>query len=379
MHNKKLLIAAFALAAGVAGYAYFKPAPSGNAKGGDPTISVRFAAVERRTIPVVFETSGFVTPVSSVEVRAQISSTIREVLVKEGDTVAAGTPLFRLDGRAERAALDKLKAQHLRDEALLADARRTLTRNIELKSRGFVSQGVVDASSSNVDALEATVAADRAAIAEAQVAADYGVIAAPQAGRVGLINVRVGSLVQPGSAQALTTLTRLDPIDIAFSLPEAQLARLRAAQTKGPVHVLAKDDQGEQQGELNFIDSAVDSSTGGVRVKARFDNAKLRLWPGAQVTVGLTLDAYRDAPSAPLAAVQVGPDGQFVFAADADGRAKSLPVKILYQDAEYAVLDGVEPGTKVVTVGGQNLRPGTKLRDADKEQGKGGPKAGVQQ
>ncbi len=379
MHNKKILIAALALAAGIAGYAYFKPAPSSNAKSGDPTISVRFTAVERRTIPVVFETSGFVTPVSSVEVRAQISSTIREVLVKEGDTVAMGTPLFRLDGRAERAALDKLKAQHLRDEALLADARRTLTRNIELKSRGFVSQGVVDASSSNVDALEATVAADRAAIAEAQVAVDYGVIAAPQAGRVGLINVRVGSLVQPGSAQALTTLTRLDPIDVAFSLPEAQLARLRAAQTKGPVHVLAKDDQGDQQGELNFIDSAVDSSTGGVRVKARFDNAKLRLWPGAQVTVGLTLDAYRDAPSAPLAAVQVGPDGQFVFAADADGRAKSLPVKILYQDAEYAVLDGVAPGTRVVTVGGQNLRPGTKLRDADKEQGKGGPKAGAQQ
>jgi len=372
MHNKKILIAALALAACIAGYAFLKPAQPSNAKGGDPSISVRFGEVQRRTIPVIFETSGFVTPVSSVEVRAQISSTIREVLVKEGDTVAAGTPLFRLDGRAERAALDKLKAQRARDEALLADARRTLARNIELKSRGFVSQGVVDASSSNVDALEATVAADRAAVAEAQVAVDYGVIAAPQAGRVGLINVRVGSLVQPGSAQALTTLTRLDPIDIAFALPEAQLARLRAAQAKGPVHVLAKDVQGDLQGELNFIDSTVDSATGGVRVKARFNNAKLQLWPGAQVTVGLTLDAYQDAPSAPLAAIQVGPEGQFVFAADAEGRAKSLPVKILYQDAQYAVLDGVPPGTRVVTVGGQNLRPGAKLRDADKEKRKDG-------
>jgi len=372
MHNKKILIAALALATCIAGYAFLKPAQPSNAKGGDPSISVRFGEVQRRTIPVIFETSGFVTPVSSVEVRAQISSTIREVLVKEGDTVAAGTPLFRLDGRAERAALDKLKAQRARDEALLADARRTLARNIELKSRGFVSQGVVDASSSNVDALEATVAADRAAVAEAQVAVDYGVIAAPQAGRVGLINVRVGSLVQPGSAQALTTLTRLDPIDIAFALPEAQLARLRAAQAKGPVHVLAKDVQGDLQGELNFIDSTVDSATGGVRVKARFNNAKLQLWPGAQVTVGLTLDAYQDAPSAPLAAIQVGPEGQFVFAADAEGRAKSLPVKILYQDAQYAVLDGVPPGTRVVTVGGQNLRPGAKLRDADKEKRKDG-------
>jgi len=372
MHNKKILIAALALATCIAGYAFLKPAQPSNAKGGDPSISVRFGEVQRRTIPVIFETSGFVTPVSSVEVRAQISSTIREVLVKEGDTVAAGTPLFRLDGRAERAALDKLKAQRARDEALLADARRTLARNIELKSRGFVSQGVVDASSSNVDALEATVAADRAAVAEAQVAVDYGVIAAPQAGRVGLINVRVGSLVQPGSAQALTTLTRLDPIDIAFALPEAQLARLRAAQAKGPVHVLAKDVQGDLQGELNFIDSTVDSATGGVRVKARFNNAKLQLWPGAQVTVGLTLDTYQDAPSAPLAAIQVGPEGQFVFAADAEGRAKSLPVKILYQDAQYAVLDGVPPGTRVVTVGGQNLRPGAKLRDADKEKRKDG-------
>ncbi|WP_374604846.1 efflux RND transporter periplasmic adaptor subunit [Niveibacterium sp.] len=374
MHNKKILIAALALAAGIAGYAYFKPAPTANAKGGEPTISVRFAAVERRTVPVMFETSGFVTPVSSVEVRAQIASTIREVLVKEGDTVAAGTPLFRLDGRAERAALDKLKAQALRDEALLADARRTLARNVELKTRGFVSQGVVDGSTSNVDALQATVAANRAAVAEAQVAVDYGVIAAPQTGRVGLINVRVGSLVQPSSAQALTTLTQLNPIDVSFTLPETQLARLRAAQSRGPVSVSAHESGRTVTGQLSFIDSTVDSTSGGIRVKARFDNAGQTLWPGAQVTVTLTLDSYVDAPTAPLQAIQVGPEGQFVYVMDAAQRAKAIPVKILYQDERIAVIDGIEAGAQIVLVGGQNLRPGSKLKDADKSSPAAGAK-----
>lgn len=366
MYKKKPLIAALVLlAAGIAIYFQFRPAQPANAKGGEPTISVRFTAVERRTVPVIFETSGFVTPVSSVEVRAQIASTIREVLVKEGDTVAAGTPLFRLDGRAERAALDKLKAQTLRDEALQADARRTLARNIELKARGFVSQGVVDGSRSNVEALEATVAADRAAVAEAQVAVDHGVIAAPQAGRVGLINVRVGSLVQPSSTQALTTLTQLNPIDVSFNLPETQLARLRAAQARGPVSVGARESDRQVTGQLSFIDSTVDSTSGGIRVKARFDNAEQTLWPGAQVTVTLTLDSYVDAPAAPLQAVQVGPEGQFVYVMDPSQRAKAVPVKILYQDERIAVLDGVEVGARIVLVGGQNLRPGSKLKDAD--------------
>ncbi|MBB4011080.1 efflux RND transporter periplasmic adaptor subunit [Niveibacterium umoris] len=375
MNKNKILLAVLALALGFGAYKLTQPSQSAP-KAGDPTISVQLAEVQLRSLPVVFETSGFVTPVSSVEVRAQLTSTIREVLVHEGDTVAAGAPLFRLDGRAETATLEKLKAQMARDTALLEDARRTLLRNVELKQRGFVSQGVVDASSSNVDALSATVAADRAAIAEAQVAVEHGYITAPQAGRVGLINVRVGSLVQPGSATALTTLTRLDPIDIAFTLPETYLAQLRRAQARGPVVVSVKDAEGRLDGQLNFIDSTVDSVAGGVRIKARFDNAKLRLWPGAQVTVGLTLDAIKDAPTAPLAAIQVSPNGQFVYAIDDQERAKALPVRIRYQDAEFAVLDGVPAGTRVVVMGGQNLRPGVRVRDSGKP---AAPKAGAKQ
>lgn len=372
MHKKKYLIAVLAIALAIAGYAFFKPGASGHAKGGgEPVVSVRFVTVESRSVPVVFETSGFVTPVSTVEVRAQLSSTIREILVHEGDTIAAGTAMFRLDARAEAASLEKLKAQRARNEALLAEARRTLDRNIELQARGFVAQGVVDSSRSNVEALNASVAADRAAIAEAQVTTDRGVITAPQSGRVGLINVRVGSLVQPGNTQPLTTLTQLDPIDVAFSLPEARLAQLRAAQARGEVKVLAVDAGGSHEGKLNFIDSTVDASAGGVRLKARFGNDKQRLWPGAQVAVSLTLDTITDAPTAPLTAVQVGPEGQFVYLADQDGRAKAVPVKIRYQDGRIAVLEGVTAGARVVNVGGQNLRPGVKLRDADKA-----PKAG---
>ncbi|WP_341675358.1 efflux RND transporter periplasmic adaptor subunit [Niveibacterium sp. SC-1] len=357
-----------AIGAGIA-YSNAKKKDTDTAKRGfQQNFAVVTAPVTLRDVPQVLRYSGFVTPVSSVEIRAQTTSTVRELRAREGQNVAKGEVLFVLDSRADAAATDKLVAQLAKDRALLADARRTLQRNEELLARNFVSATVVDTSRSNVDALEATVKADQAAIDESKVTEGYSRIVAPQGGRVGTINVRVGSLVQPGSAQPLTVLTQLDPVDVSFAVPESELGPLLTAQHAGDVAVSATLDQTHATGKLSFIDSAVDSTIGSLRAKARFDNPKLQLWPGALVQVELTLNTLHQATTVPLAAVQVGADRQFVYRLGADSKVEAVPVKIVYQTSELAVVDGVAPGGKVVVEGGQNLRPGASVHEA----GKGG-------
>jgi len=379
MKKRTLLILVAVLGAVGAGIAYSnaKKKDAESAKRGfQQNFAVVTAPVTQRDVPQVLRYSGFVTPVSSVEIRAQTTSTVRELRVREGQTVGKGEVLFVLDSRADAANTDKLVAQLAKDRALLADARRTLQRNEELLARNFVSATVVDTSRSNVDALEATVKADQAAIDESKVTEGYSRIVAPQAGRVGSINVRVGSLVQPGSAQPLTILTQLDPVDVAFAVPESELGPLLTAQHAGDVSVGATLDQTHVTGKLSFIDSTVDSTIGSLRAKARFDNPKLSLWPGALVQVELTLNTLKQASTVPLAAVQVGADRQFVYRVGAESKVEAVPVKILYQTSELAVVDGVAPGGRVVVEGGQNLRPGASVHEAGKASGGWGGKKG---
>ena len=331
-------------------------------RGGDRPVTVSSVVVERRDVPVVLNVNGYVTPVSQVEIRPQVTSTLQAVHVKEGDTVKAGQLLFSLDDRADVANTNKLAAQVTKDEATLADARRTLARNQELLAKGFVSQSVVDSAKSTVDALIATVASDKAAVTAARVPVSDARLVAPQGGRIGRIDVHVGSLVQPSSA-ALTTITQLDPIDVSFTLPEQQLGDLLAAQRAGSVPVQARLGNDTVQGTLSFVDSTVDRTTGSIAAKARFANPQARLWPGALVNVGITLRTLPGASVVPAAAIQVGPDGQFLYQINPDRKVSSVPVKLVYVSGDVAVVEGAQPGIKVVLAGGQNLRPGAMVTE----------------
>jgi RND family efflux transporter MFP subunit len=133
--------------------------------------------------------NGTVTAMQSVDVRPQVSSTVRTVHIKEGQTVKPGDLLFSLDSRMDEANLAKARAQLMRDQADLSDARRTLARSQELLQRNFISRSAVDTAQAKVDGFEATIRADQAAIEASQVAISYGTIRATIGGRTGVINV----------------------------------------------------------------------------------------------------------------------------------------------------------------------------------------------
>jgi multidrug efflux system membrane fusion protein len=388
MKNKKtaLVLVAIAAAAGAAWYFSGAAAPAADdgakgGKGGQPPTVVNVIKPVRRDVPVVLQASGTVTPVSSVDLHPQTTSTIRSVHIKEGQFVKAGAPMFSLDDRAERANVDKAQAGIARERAALADLERQYRRSVELYEQKFIAKSALDTLKSQVEAARAGLGAGAAALQAERVAASYSTIRAPMAGRVGAINVFPGSLVQP--ATSLTTITQLDPIDVAFTLPESALGDLLAAQRAGAVAVEASTaaDAKPVAGTLSFIDNTVDPKAGTIRVKARFDNRDTRLWPGQYATARVTSRTLKDVIVIPQAAIITSSRGTSVYVVDADGTAKPVPVERLHGFGLEAAVTGLAGDETVITEGKQNLRPGGKVKVAPaagdgKAEGKGKRGAG---
>jgi RND family efflux transporter MFP subunit len=352
-------------AAGAGSAASGALAASASGRGGPgAAVSVTSVRAQRRDVDVTLDATGTVTALNNVDIRPQVSSVITQVAIREGQFVKAGQLLFTLDSRTDEASLARARAQLAKDEAGLADAQRQLSRSKELLAQNFISQVAVDGNQTLVDTQQSAVVASRAAIGSAQVVLSYSRIVAPAAGRAGAINVFAGTTVQPGGT-ALVTVTQIDPIGVAFSVPQRNLndvlRTMRAG--GGSVSVALPDQRGGAVGRLLFVDNVVDPNSGTVRVKARFDNREERLWPGAFVTVQLAVNTLKDATVVPQATVIQGPRGAIVYVIDAQNKAQARPVEVVYAAGLDAVVSGVQPGERVVLDGRQNLRAGVAVAE----------------
>ena len=348
-------------------------------KGGAAPQAVGVVTVQRQDVPVSIEAAGTVSALQSVDLRAQTTSTVREVLVKDGQMVQKGQVLFRFDERADRANLDKARAQLARDRASLADAERQLKRAQDLLRQGFVAQSAVDTALSNVEAQRALVQADEAALQSAGVSLSYNELRAPLSGRVGLVNAMPGALVQANaSAPPLLNIVQLSPIGVSFVVPETQLQPLLAAvrpdaggkteplevqlSLPGPARGKGQRPGSLLTGRLGFVDNLVDATTGTIKARAEFDNTGQQLWPGQYVRVGLTLRTLRDAIVVPQAALILRGNERTLYVVGPDKTAQLKTVQLRYGFGDFAVVEGVEAGEQVVLEGKQNLRPGTPLK-----------------
>ena len=333
----------------------------GRGPGEQPPATVNVVAPLRQDVPVTLQANGTVTPINSVDLRPQTTSTIRKVHIKEGQFVKSGELMFSLDDRNEQANVSKAQAQIARDRATLADLERQYKRNQELVEQKFLAQSAIDTLRSQVEAQRALVASNQAALQGERVTASYGTIRAPMSGRVGAISVYPGSLVQP--ATSLTTVTQLDPVNVAFTLPESALSDLLTAQRAGQVAVEAQPSGGKPVvGKLNFIDNTVDAAAGTIKVKAQFDNRDTSLWPGQYVSTRVTLRTLKDATVIPQAAIIINTRGTFVYVVGEGQTAKEAPVQRVHTFGDNAVVTGLTGSEKVITEGKQNLRPGGKVR-----------------
>lgn len=343
--------------------------PASGAGGG---ISVSTVRAAQRDVDITLDATGTVTALNNVEVRPQVASTIGKVHVKEGQFVKAGALLFTLDARVDEVNVSKARAQLAKDQAALADAKRQLLRSKELAEQNFISPSAVEANQTLVDSAAAVVASDQAAVQAAQVQLGYNRIVAPSAGRLGAVNVFAGSYVQP-SGNPLVTITQIDPISVAFALPQRNLGdvlqTLRGG--GGAVNALLPEGRGTLTGKLQFVDTVVDPASGTVKVKAVFENREERLWPGAYVGVRLVARTIKGAVTVPQAAIIQGARAKTVFVVGDDRTVTARTIELVEPIGDEAVVTGVKAGERVVLDGRQNVRPGAKVveRGADRPAG----------
>ena len=364
--RRKWWILALAVILFAANKAYDHFNPPASKRGGPQTVSS--VIVERKDVPFVIEATGTIAAASIVDIRPQITNIVSKVNISEGQIVKKGDLLFTLDDRTDKANFD-------RAQALANDAKRQLARAKELVAKNFISKA-------GLDTAEANAASTQAAARAAEVQLSFNYLRSPIDGRAGIINVFPGSLVQASNVVvsstsstatsttgAMVTITQLDPINVAFIIPERDIPLLNAAR-KGdrqlPVTITVGDvDKTQYAGLVYVVDNQVDPVIGAVRLKARLDNKNGALIPGQFARVKLEASTLRDVMLLPSQAVVINPKGRFVYLVEKDDdKVVMKPVKVLYEYQGNAVIEGIDAGSRVVVEGGQNLRPGTKVREA---------------
>jgi multidrug efflux system membrane fusion protein len=301
-------------------------------------------------------------------VKSRVQSQLLEQHFTEGQMVKQGDLLFTLDDREFQAAVDKDQATLEKDQAVAVRTEADLKRNQQLLARNAGTQQAVDQSTADEKSAVATVAADQAALETDKLHLSYTKIYAPITGRVGAVTVTPGNLVNANdTGPGFVTITQMQPLRVSFTLPESDLAEIKAA-AAGPVppvvRVTPNGSDKSTVGALDFIDSSVDTSSGTVTLKAEFANQDLALWPGQYVDVGVDVGMHQNATIVPTVAVQIGQQGNYVFVAKPDHTVELRDIKIGETDGDkMEVLAGLEPGEKVVTNGQANLTSGTHVRE----------------
>ena len=357
--------------------------PGGPRGGGGAGVPVTVATAQRHDVPIMLDAIGTVQAYNTITVRAQVDGQLVEIAFQEGQMVKQGEVLARIDPRSYQAALDQATAKKAQDEALLANARLDLQRYTTLARNEGVSRQQQDTQRSTVAQYEAQAAADQAAIDSARTQLSFTTIRSPINGRVGLRLVDQGNLVRSGDATGIVTVSQMQPIAATFTLPQQELGRVLEALERGAVPVQAMRSasggtpqtqgsppapgpRGPIMGELRTLDSAVDASTGTIKLKAVFANEDMRLWPGAFVNIRLRIDTVPDAVTVPLVAVQRGPDGAFAYVLKGDQTVEQRTLQLgVLTPAEAVVRHGVEVGEKVVTSGALRLSPGAHVVATD--------------
>jgi multidrug efflux system membrane fusion protein len=345
---------------------------------GRPPAAVAITKVTSASVPVSLTALGTVTPVVNATVRAQLAGTIFSIGFREGQIVQRGQVIAQIDPRPFRLALAQAQANLARDNATLNAARVDLNRYRTLLSQDSIARQQVDTQAATVGQLNGTTAADRAAIGTAQLNLAYTAVKSPITGRIGLRQVDIGNYVGPGDATGIAVVTQTDPIDVTFSLPQAQLAQVQAriGPGGGGLPVIALDQSTGTQiatGTLLTFDNQIDVTTGTIKAKARFTNAGNRLFPNQFVNVSMLVNTLQSALVVPVSAVRHGAPGDFVFLYQPDHTVKLQVVKtgpIVGQ--QVAILAGVKQGDTVVTAGADGLEDGAKVRLPGEAGGPGG-------
>ena len=368
---KKILWLIGLLLLGGAGYwAWQRPtaepaAPAGKPGAGRP-FPVQAVVVKPGDIDITLAALGTVTARNTVTVKPRVDGQLVRINFREGERVKAGEVLAEIDSRPFQAQLDQVSGQLARDQALLANARLDLERYRGLLAKDSIAKQQVDVQEAQVRQYEGVVKADQALVDSAQLQLSFTKVTAPLAGRLGLRQVDVGNMVRSSDAAGLVVITQTQPINVLFTIPSDNLSpvvsRLRAGESL-TVEAFERDGKAKlATGHLQTVDNQIDTATGTVKLKAEFANADDRLFPNQFVNVRLRVETRKEALLIPLAALQRGTKGSFVYVVGPESAVSVRPVVPGPASGDVVAIEqGLSAGEQVVTDGLDKLREGAKV------------------
>jgi len=324
-------------------------------------VPVQAGLVSRRQMPVEVTVIGHVDPIASAAVKAQVGGQITEVLFKEGQEVQKGQPLLTIDPRPYEAALAQARANLERDRAIAKNAQADVQRYADLVAKEYVTAQQFDQAKMAAASSEATVRADEAAVENTRLQVEYCTVRSPFDGRTGSLLMQIGNVVKANDDRTLMTINQIRPIYVSFAIPERYFGEVgrRFHSERLVVRAALQDGLPPAEGELTFVDNAVNTATGTIQLKGTFANKDGRLWPGQFVDVVLVLGSEPDAVVAPSSAVLTGQSGSYVFVVKNDMTVEARPVTVNRIQGTFAVIaKGLSGGERVITDGQLRLSPG---------------------
>jgi len=330
-----------------------------------PPVPVLACQVGSKDVPVVLQAIGNVEPYATVSIKSLVSGEVTGVNFSEGQDVRKGQLLFNIDPRPIEADLKRAEGVLSKDMVEAKNAEVDAGRYADLFKKGLVSRQQYDQAVTASSSLGETINTDKAAIDSIKVQLGYTKIYSPIDGRTGSLGVNRGNIIKANDTQSLVVINQIRPVYVTFSVPDRFLPEIQGLMKKGGLKVSAgaNGDTGRHaEGRLTFIDNTVDVATGAIKLKATFDNADRRLWPGQFVDVALTLSTLHDATVVPTQAIQTGQQGQYIFVVKPDRTVESRPVVIgVAEGGDTVVEKGIKPGETVITDGQVRLVPGAAI------------------
>ncbi|TAK96829.1 MAG: MdtA/MuxA family multidrug efflux RND transporter periplasmic adaptor subunit [Aquabacterium sp.] len=335
----------------------------GNGQGVQP---VSVMPVNRRDVHAAVNAIGTFTAANTAVVHAQVSGVLQKLNFKEGQQVKAGQTLAQIDPRAFQASLSQSEGGLARDKAQLDNARVDLDRYRGLLAKDALAKQQVDTQEALVHQLEGTVKVDQASVDSARLQLTYTHVLAPISGRVGLKQVDVGNVVQPGDANGIVSITQTRPMALVFAVPSNVLPKIAVAMKANQVlQVQALDRNSHDvlaQGHVSSIDNAIDVTTDTIKIKAVFPNEDDVLFPNQSVSVSLQVETLHDVLTVPPAAVLRGTKGYYVYVVGDDNKVATKVIKPGPVDGNWMAVEGpLNVGERVVIDGVDRLRDGAKV------------------
>jgi membrane fusion protein, multidrug efflux system len=331
-----------------------------------PAVPVVAGPVLSHDVPIYLRGVGTVIAYNNVIVRSQITGQLIKIAFTQGQTVKQGDLLGEIDPRPYQAQLDQAIANRDRDQALVVNAQANLNRYTPLEAKGYATSQLVDTQKAQLAQLQAMVKSDEAIIEAARTNLSYTQLTSPIDGVTGIRQVDQGNIIHPTDPNGLVDVTQIQPISLIFTLPQTDFVEIQQQMAKGPLTVLAysQDDKTKlDEGKLDLIDNQIIQTTGTIRLRASFPNAKRQLWPGELINARLLLDTRHDGLTISASAVQQGPKGSYVWVIGSDGTVQMRPITVAQISEGQALIDsGLAANENVVVDGQYRLQTGALVK-----------------